>query len=62
MHESQRLLITFSAGVSVYHPGESQAELLKRTDVALYKAKNAGKNRIVFADPPADAPSLPSPD
>ncbi len=62
MHESQRLLITFSAGVSVYHPGESQAELLKRTDVALYKAKNAGKNRIVFADPPADAPSVPSPD
>ncbi|UWE14425.1 GGDEF domain-containing protein [Herbaspirillum huttiense] len=62
MHESQRLLITFSAGVSVYHPGESQAELLKRTDVALYKAKNAGKNRIVFADPPADTPSLPSPD
>ncbi|MDR9836482.1 GGDEF domain-containing protein [Herbaspirillum huttiense] len=62
MHESQRLLITFSAGVSVYHPGESQAELLKRTDVALYKAKNAGKNRIVFADPPAEAPSLPSPD
>ncbi|QBP76146.1 GGDEF domain-containing protein [Herbaspirillum huttiense] len=62
MHESQRLLITFSAGVSVYHPGESQAELLKRTDVALYKAKNAGKNRIVFADPPADTPTLPSPD
>lgn len=60
MHESQRLLITFSAGVAVYQPGESQAELLKRTDVALYKAKNAGKNRIVFADPPAaEAPGLP---
>ncbi len=60
MHESQRLLITFSAGVAVYEPGESQAELLKRTDVALYKAKNAGKNRIVFADPPAaNVPSLP---
>jgi len=26
---------------------------LKRADVALYKAKNAGKNRIIFADPPA---------
>ena len=59
MHESQRLLITFSAGVAVYQPGESQADLLKRTDVALYKAKNAGKNRIVFADPPAAAPALP---
>ncbi|WP_284075799.1 GGDEF domain-containing protein [Herbaspirillum aquaticum] len=60
MHESQRLLITFSAGVAVYQPGESQADLLKRTDVALYKAKNAGKNRIVFADPPAaELPGLP---
>ncbi|NUT61761.1 GGDEF domain-containing protein [Herbaspirillum sp. C9C3] len=59
MHESQRLLITFSAGVAVYQPGESQADLLKRTDVALYKAKNAGKNRIVFADPPAATPALP---
>ena len=55
MHESQRLLITFSAGVAVYQPEESQAELLKRADVALYKAKNAGKNRIVFADPPSGA-------
>jgi hypothetical protein len=26
MHESQRLLITFSAGVAVYQPGESQAD------------------------------------
>lgn len=58
MHESQRLLITFSAGVAVYHPGESQAELLKRADVALYKAKNAGKNRIIFAEPPAGAAPL----
>lgn len=59
MHESQRLLITFSAGVAVYYPGETQAELLKRADVALYKAKNAGKNRIVFADPPAGDTTAP---
>jgi diguanylate cyclase len=52
MHESQRLLITFSAGVAEHHKGESQAQLIKRADVALYKAKHAGKNRIVFADPP----------
>ncbi|WDZ94460.1 diguanylate cyclase [Herbaspirillum sp. WKF16] len=59
MHESQRLLITFSAGVALHHKDENQAELLKRADVALYKAKNAGKNRIVFADPPAPA-ALPA--
>jgi diguanylate cyclase len=52
MHESQRLLITFSAGVAEHYTGENQAQLLKRADVALYKAKHAGKNRIVFADPP----------
>lgn len=61
MHESQRLLITFSAGVAMHVKGEGQADLLKRADVALYKAKNAGKNRIVFADPPAEIPASSSP-
>jgi diguanylate cyclase len=50
MHNSQRLLITFSAGVAFRAPGESQADLIKRADVALYSAKNAGKNRVVMAD------------
>ncbi|MFL9925900.1 GGDEF domain-containing protein [Herbaspirillum lusitanum] len=55
MHDTQRLLITFSAGVAQHTKGEDQTELIKRADAALYKAKNAGKNRIVFADatPPA---------
>jgi len=50
MHNSQRLLITFSAGVAYRAAGESQADLIKRADVALYKAKNAGKNRVILAD------------
>ncbi|WP_034303495.1 GGDEF domain-containing protein [Herbaspirillum sp. RV1423] len=50
MHNSQRLLITFSAGVAYRVSGESQADLIKRADVALYKAKNAGKNRVIMAD------------
>ncbi|AKZ63192.1 diguanylate cyclase [Herbaspirillum hiltneri N3] len=50
MHNSQRLLITFSGGVAYRAPGESQADLIKRADVALYKAKNAGKNRVILAD------------
>ena len=50
MHNSQRLLITFSAGVALRAPGENQADLIARADAALYKAKNAGKNRVIFAD------------
>jgi len=50
MHNTQRLLITFSAGVAYRAAGENQADLIKRADVALYKAKNAGKNRVVLAD------------
>jgi diguanylate cyclase len=49
MHNSQRLLITFSAGVAYRNTGESQADLIKRADVALYKAKHAGKNRVILA-------------
>ncbi len=50
MHNTQRLLITFSAGVAYRAPGETQADLIKRADVALYKAKNAGKNRVILAE------------
>ncbi|WP_016835054.1 GGDEF domain-containing protein [Herbaspirillum lusitanum] len=50
MHNTQRLLITFSAGVAYRAQGETQADLIKRADVALYKAKNAGKNRVILAD------------
>jgi diguanylate cyclase len=50
MHNTQRLLITFSGGVAYRAPGETQADLIKRADVALYKAKNAGKNRVILAD------------
>jgi len=50
MHDTQRLLITFSAGIAYRAPGENQGELIKRADVALYKAKHAGKNRVILAD------------
>jgi len=49
MYNNQKLLITFSAGVALHAPGESQESIIERADEALYKAKKAGKNRVVAA-------------
>jgi diguanylate cyclase len=50
MHENEKLLITFSAGVALRGPDEDQLSLVKRADQAMYKAKQTGKNRVVAAD------------
>ena len=47
---NEKLLITFSAGVAQLRPGESEAEVVKRADQAMYRAKAAGKNRVVTHD------------
>ncbi len=49
LHDNQRLLMTFSAGVALRGVEEEQAALIKRADEALYKAKRTGKNRVVVA-------------
>lgn len=46
---NEKLLITFSAGVAQLRPGESESEVVKRADQAMYRAKQAGKNRV-FTD------------
>jgi diguanylate cyclase len=46
MHDNERVLITFSAGVAERRPGESQAELVGRADAAMYRAKQSGRNRV----------------
>jgi len=50
MHNNERLLITFSAGVALRVGLEDQGSMIKRADEALYKAKRAGKNRVVAAE------------
>lgn len=49
MHENDKLLITFSAGVTQAQPGEHLPDVLKRADTAMYEAKKAGKNRVLTA-------------
>ncbi|HTN64827.1 MAG TPA: GGDEF domain-containing protein [Burkholderiaceae bacterium] len=49
LHNHQRILITFSAGLALRAAGEDRKSLLRRADAALYKAKKAGKNRVVNA-------------
>lgn len=40
--------VTVSIGATLVAPGESFYAALKRADAALYEAKNAGRNRVVF--------------
>ena len=46
---TEKVLITFSAGVAQLVAGESGAEAIKRADQAMYLAKRAGKNRVLGA-------------
>lgn len=50
LHENEKVLITFSAGVALRKSNENQAALVKRADHAMYQAKQTGKNRVVVAD------------
>jgi len=45
MHEGKQTFVTFSAGVTLYRPGEPLEAALQRADEALYEAKRSGKNR-----------------
>lgn len=46
MHDNQRVLITFSAGVVQLTAGEDREALIARADAAMYRAKSAGRNRV----------------
>jgi len=50
LHNNERLLITFSAGVARREGDESRDTVIARADKAMYQAKLQGKNRVVSAD------------
>jgi two-component system cell cycle response regulator len=51
------VVVTCSLGVTEWQAGDTIDALLRRADMALYQAKNTGRNKVVAAD--GDAPSDP---
>jgi len=47
LHGNEKVLITFSAGVTQMSTEDNQATVIKRADEAMYQAKQTGKNRVV---------------
>lgn len=46
LHDNDKVLITFSAGIAERGHEEAQAALISRADAAMYRAKAAGRNRV----------------
>ncbi|MNH79337.1 Response regulator PleD [compost metagenome] len=51
LSHSREQPVTVSIGVCTYQPGNGKEILFRNTDNALYTAKRAGKNRVVFHQP-----------
>ena len=58
-HGNHTIRITVSMGLAMARDSDRTLEqVLARADARLYAAKEAGRNRLVFADPPGEAESL----
>ena len=55
MTDQQKVIITFSAGLTLMRREESMQPALARADAAMYQAKQAGRNRVVIADDKASS-------
>jgi two-component system cell cycle response regulator len=55
--DGQNISITISVGVTSAAAGDDRERMLKHADIALYMAKNQGRNRVVvrFPDGPPRA-------
>jgi diguanylate cyclase len=51
--DGEEVRTSLSIGVAEIATGESAEQLLKRTDKALYQVKEAGRNNVMVAEPPA---------
>jgi diguanylate cyclase len=49
LHEGEEVLVTFSAGVTLWRPGDALEATIDRADSGLYEAKRTGKNRTCTA-------------
>jgi diguanylate cyclase (GGDEF)-like protein len=49
--QGRQLRVTASFGVVAHRPGQTEAEVFAAADMALYRAKREGKNRVVTAPP-----------
>ncbi|QKJ67640.1 GGDEF domain-containing protein [Deefgea piscis] len=49
-HNNEKVLITFSAGVALFHAEDSRDAVIERADQAMYVAKKSGKNRVETMD------------
>ncbi len=58
MHNNERLLITFSAGIALHEAEETGDSVIGRADKAMYQAKIQGKNRVVVADATNALPAI----
>lgn len=47
LQDKHRILITFSAGVTLWQRGENGRSVINRADQAMYVAKDNGKNQVV---------------
>ena len=55
----QLISVTISIGGSVFpEDGNSSDELISAADLALYRAKHDGRNRVEFAEPDDHAPDI----